>query len=42
VRDRGVFDDFPYEHMLAVLAEVYGPDAARRVGQPIRDEVFGH
>lgn len=42
VRDRGTFDDLPYEHMLGVLAEVYGPDAARRIAVPGSDEAFGH
>ena len=40
VRDRGEFDDFPYDYMLQVLAEVYGPHMAGKLVEAGVDEAF--
>ena len=40
VRDRGEFDDFPYDYMLQVLAEVYGPQMAGTLDSVGEDEAF--
>ena len=40
VRDRGEFDDFPYDYMLQVLAEVYGAHMAGKLDSVGEDEAF--
>ena len=40
VRDRGEFDDFPYDYMLQVLAEVYGDHMAGKLDAAGEDEAF--
>lgn len=40
VRDRGEHDDFPYDYMLEVLAEVYGPRMAGTLDSAGVDEAF--
>jgi transglutaminase-like putative cysteine protease len=40
VRDRGLHDDFPYDYMLEVLAEVYGPQMAGKLDSAGTDEAF--
>ncbi len=40
IRDRGTFDDFPFEEMLRVYAEVYPSFAVERL-EPEEDSLFG-
>ena len=40
VRDRGVHDDFPYDYMLQVLAEIYGAHMAGELDSVGEDEAF--